>query len=158
MSTDNPKIEASEAAAILRQAKEEAKPKTEKTPKSRQAKRREFVKEFIDANTRVGVRIQKTFGFRPYYSLVIGRIAEHEEGESFVAYLPLRAEFLNSKLKSLSTYDKIIAELVREATEWVRIEIQKREDEITQEQKDGKPSLRHTPFANIAREVKNYGT
>lgn len=149
----NPKIETPKTETSKPAKTEKQHPKSSRAPK-----RREFVKEFLDANTRISVRIQKTFGFRPYYSLVIGRITEHEDGETFVAYLPLRVDFINSKIKNLSAYDKVIAELVREATEWARNEIQTRENEILEDQKDGKPSLRHNPFANIAREVKNYGS
>lgn len=91
---------------------------------------REYMTEFVDANTRIAVRVQRTQAFRPYYSLVIGRFVEHDNGETFVPYLPVRAEVELAKVQSIQDHTKLVSGLVADATEWIRTKLQEREDEI----------------------------
>lgn len=147
------------------QPKGTAKPKEQRG--NRGDRERTYVKEIIDATTRIGVRIQKTQAFRPYYNLCIGRFVEHDLGESFVQYIPVRAEVEHAKLKSLQNHAKLLADMIQEATDWIAAELQKREDEIMevqlqreQRQLDReKPS--HKPgiktLGKLDRLVKNYG-
>lgn len=129
--------------------------------------KREYVKEFVDANSRIAVRVQKTEKYRPQYSLVIGKLAEHENGTSFVPYLPVIVVVNLAKVQTISDHSKVIAEMVHEATEWVRTACQQREDEIIEEQKKKyaeqdarqgypqKPGLKQ--LVKIDRAIKNYG-
>lgn len=129
---------------------------------------RAYVKEIIDANTRIAVRIQKTERYRPYYSLVIGKFVEHENGESFVPYIPVHVDTHLAKVEKVSEHAKLIAQMVSEATDWIREKAQLREDEIIDEKQKreqtqmdrqkgpgAKPGLKQ--LTKIDRAVKNYG-
>lgn len=127
---------------------------------------REFVREFVDANTSIAVRVQRTQAFRPYYSIVIGRFVSHENGESFVPFLPVRTDCKLAKVESITNHSKLVAALVQEATEWIQERCQEREDEIIEQQmqrekrdidrdKPGtKPGLK--TLSKIDRATKNY--
>jgi hypothetical protein len=129
--------------------------------------KREYVKEFVDANSRIAVRVQKTEKYRPQYSIVIGKLAEHENGTSFVPYLPVIVVTNLAKVQSITDHSKVIAVMVQEATEWVHKACQDREDEIIDEQKKKyeeqdsrrgypqKPGLKQ--LVKIDRAIKNYG-
>lgn len=138
-------------------------------PKSnpRGDRERSYVKEIVDATTRIGVRIQRTQAFRPYYNLCIGRFVEHDMGETFVPYIPVRAETEHAKVKSLQNHSKLLADMIQEATDWIAAELQKREDEIieTQMKREQRQLDRDKPsqkpgiktLGKIDRAIKNYG-
>jgi hypothetical protein len=91
---------------------------------------REYVQEFLHAESHIVVRVQQTHGFRPYYSYVIGKYSQHENGESFVPFLPFRADIKKGKVIDVQSYATIIAELILEAHQYVQKRLQDREDEI----------------------------
>jgi hypothetical protein len=109
--------------------KVETSKRAEKADRGKKADR-EYVMEFADANTRIAVRVQQTKAFRPYYSIVFGRYVQHENGESFVPYIPVRSEVEFAQVKSVQDHAKLIASLITDATVWIREQLQKREDEI----------------------------
>lgn len=130
--------------------------------------KREYVKEIIDANTRIAVRIQKTERYRPYYSMTVGKFVEHENGESFVPYIPVHVDTHLAKVEKVSDHSKLVAEMIREATDWIREACQKREDEIIAEKQErenrqmnrekgpgSKPGLK--TLSKIDRAIKNFG-
>jgi len=136
--------------------------------RDRGSEQRSYVKEIIDGNTHIAVRIQKTERYRPYYSLVIGKFVEHENGESFVPYIPVHVETHLAKVEKTSDHSRLLSEMIHEATEWIRDQCQAREDEIiTEKQKreqtqidrqkgpGAKPGLKQ--LSKIDRAVKNYG-
>ena len=145
-----------------------AKPETGGRRKEQGNLKREYVKEFIDANTRIAVRVQKTEKYRPHYSMVVGKLVEHENGTSFVPYIPVIVTTNLAKVQNITDHSKVIAEMIREATDWIRDACQKREDEIIDEQNKkyaaqdsrnqghNKPGLK--TLAKIDRALNNYGT
>jgi len=101
------------------------------TPETQQSNNRpkiEWVpaKDFEVSGFRV--RIQMSKGFRPRYSLSVGRV--NQDGK-FVPFLPIFVEGQGKvKIKRIST---IISELLAASEDWIHNECQIREDQIIEE-------------------------
>jgi hypothetical protein len=79
-------------------------------------------------------RISRSDGYRPRFSVVIGRYITKEQGEKakITMYLPVFARAHNAKVTVNPIHDAVSG-LLYEAQAWIREQCQERENEILEE-------------------------
>jgi hypothetical protein len=123
------------------------------------------VRDFIDPETKLCVRITAQNHFRPRYSIAIGRWISPPNGERedyLGPHIPMMIDIENGSV-SLRPFVQIINDLMGQAIEHIHVEAQKREDEILEAKREkelsdankDKPFTRQTGKTQRTKEKRN---